>query len=347
MAPRPTTSRPRPTRPRHSTALILVDQRPIQRHAWAEFHRAQKLQDKAARDLHRHEITDTPAYERWLHAAFPSLVTNARDLHARVESLTREVEAVQDMAALTGRSLKKLWREHQEYLANPEAFERKAAAAEAKARSARDAFFTDNDTEEDEDSFFNDLFGDDNEDDDFGFHGEGAEHPTRLTRATRPAPAAAARDLYRRLVQRLHPDRGGEWTPARERLWHEVQQAWATRDTDWLARLDIEWETAHDVINENSSIGRLRQAIRELHAAHRDTERKLRAYRQTPAWRFTLSEKKRPQLHRRTEADLRHDIDVLQRQLDYLQKTIAAWEEPIPSRKPHRSGRGKQPRTRL
>lgn len=323
------TARHQPARSK-CTAIILVDQRPIQRQTWAEFHRAQKLQEKAARDLHRHEVTDAPAFERWLHGTFPGLITTARELNVRVESLRREVDSVQYMAALTGRSLKKLWREHKEYMADPEAFERKAAAeAKADARAARNPSA--------HRDFSDDSFGDES---DWGHDERGSDHSdsddteigNSVTKRKRPAPDDDARELYRRLVQRLHPDRGGEWTLARERLWHEVQQAWDARDTDWLARLDIEWETAHDVINESSSIDRLRQAIEELHAARRDTERKLRAYRKTSVWRFTLSENKRPQLHRRIETDLRHDIDVLQRQLDYLLATIAAWEEPIPSR---------------
>lgn len=330
------------------TALMIVDQRPIQRQIWTEFHRARKLQDKAARDLHRHELTDTPAFERWLHGVFPTLVTALRELHARVDELSRQVDAVQYMASLTGRSLKKLWREHKEYMADPEAFERKVSEAEAEARArieaerkayAADRPFFDEEESDDDDDFFGNFFGDDNGDGDDRFDDEThVIHP--YDSPSRAAASDAARGIYRRLVQHLHPDRGGEWTPARERLWHEVQQAWNARDTDWLSRLEIEWETAHDVINENSSISRLRRAIEELHAARRDTERKLRHYRKTSAWRFTLAEKKRPQLHRRTETELRHDLDVLQRQLDYLQSTIAAWETPLPSRRTRRSRRG-------
>ncbi len=330
---------------------MLIDQRPIQRQTWAEFHQARKLQEKAARDLHRHERTDTPAFERWLHGAFPTLVTTLRELHTRVEDLSRQVDTVQYMASLTGRSLKKLWREHKDYMADPEAFERKAAEAEAKAEAARKTsahrhFFDDEEPDE-LDDFFESLFGDDVDGDLFGDDsgrtrdaGDDAREHFPFDPPKRAPASDAARDLYRRLVQHLHPDRGGEWTPARERLWHEVQQAWAARDTDWLARLETEWETAHDVINENSSISRLRRAIEELHAARRDTERKLRHYRKNSAWRFTLAEKKRPHLQRRIETELHHDIDVLQRQLDYLQSTIAAWETPLPSRRTRRSKKG-------
>ena len=43
------------------------------------------------------------------------------------------------------------------------------------------------------------------------------------------------------MLRRLHPDRGGPWTNARQQLWHEVQKAWAVGDADWLARLPTLW----------------------------------------------------------------------------------------------------------
>jgi len=322
--------------PPRGWALILIDQEPLRLRAWAEFHQASKLQDKAARDLHRHERTDAPAYERWLHGAFPILVTTLRELHAQVDALSEEVEATEYMSVVTGRSLKKLWREHKEYIADPEAFERKAAAAEAKAaRRQRDL---DDDEEPEDESAFRAAYRENLKNTSrIGPEKTPAdvEDPYVLRLFDTPKPKAAAdlaRDLYRRLVQHLHPDRGGEWTPAREQLWHEVQHAWEARDADWLARLEIEWESAHELINKSSSIGRLRRAILELQAARRDTESKLRIYRTTSAWRFTLSEKKRPQLHRYTETEMHEEIDTVRRQIAYLQSTIAAWEAPLPSR---------------
>lgn len=310
---------------------MVIDNRPLQHAAWSEFHTARKRSEKAAADLLRHEETDAPAYEAWLHSTFPVLITTLRELHKEVSLKAHQVEAVELMGAMTGRSLRKLWREYKERAANPEAYDR-----EAEPEPDPDTHASYDDDAEFADDFFKNLFGDDaNERPDDrpedGLFG-------RATPVVEEPPPDEARDLYRRLVQHLHPDRGGEWTPARERLWHEVQQAWAARDVDWLARLEIGWETANNTLGPDSSVGRLRQAIAELHAARRDTERRLREYRGSFPWRFTLSAKKRPQLERRVEDSLRDDLDYFQRQLAHLTATIAAWER-APSPKRRRSSR--------
>ncbi|MEY4489765.1 MAG: hypothetical protein RIQ79_2273, partial [Verrucomicrobiota bacterium] len=338
---------PAPVAPRsRSRALLLIDQRPLQRAAWAEFHAARKRHEKVDRDLQRHEEADTPSFQSWLAQTFPQHVTALRDLQQDLAQKAAAVQAVEFQAAMSGRSRKKLWAEYKAYQADPEAFERAARAeeeAEAKARAEAEARnpgrsgrrHPADEIDDAFDDFFKGLFGDDPDDsDDF------AQHDRRSASAgddffhdaARPAQKpenADAKDIYRRLVSHLHPDRGGEWTPARERVWHEVQEAWAARDADWLARLEVSWETANDTVGPDSSLGRLRLAIAELDAARRDTERKLRHYRKTQAWRFTLSEKKRPQLHRQVQAEFLHDLEFMRRQLDHLNRTIAAWETPL------------------
>jgi hypothetical protein len=308
-------------------ALVLIDDAPFKSAAWSDLHAARKRQEKAARDLHRHEEIDRPAYDAWLHRTFPTLITRLRELHEEVFAKGQRVAAVQAMSEYTGRPARKLWREQKEREANPERFEDEERA---QREAERDAGFNA------DDEFFRD------EADDFGSHARDRdpwEDLFGLGRGARPKPnpTEAARDVYRRLVLRLHPVRGGVWTAARTRLWHEVQQAWAAADADWLTRLEVEWEAANDVLSPNSPLGRLFRAVEELHAARRDIERKLREYRASAQWRFTLTLKKRDLLRRRTEMYFQHDIAFLQRQLAYLNATIASWEAAPRPRRPARA----------
>jgi len=298
----PTSRRRRPTAKRRpsadvSGALVVIDHERLQRAAWAEFHTERKRLDHATRELHRHEEIDQPAFDAWLNRTYPLQLTALRELNEEVTAKIEQIRGVRAAAARTGRSQKRLWHEQKERMADPEAFWKKS-----KAR--RQADF-----EEDEASRRQEA------------------RPEDFARRTAPNRSVGARDTYRRLVQRIHPDRGGVWSAARQQLWHEVQQAWAAGDADWLARLEVEWETAHDVVGPRSPVSRLRAAIEELHAARRDIEHKLREYRRAPAWRFTQTATARTRLERRIEADFVRDYEVLQRQLIHLNTTIAAWEE--------------------
>lgn len=289
-------------------AVLVIDQRPLQRAAWAEYRAAQRSQEKSARDLHRHEEVDQPAYEKWLHQNFPVLLTTLRRLNDEVAAKDRQIQYVHALAAFTGRSARNLWQEWKEN-GRPPAQPEPADDDEPKSRRHHP-----------------------DPDDDFFSEDAGPRDHSIPVDEDRPEPvphSKTARALYRRLVQHLHPDRGGAWTPARQRLWHEVQQAWAQDDADWLARLEIEWETAHELLTRDSPLSRLRLAITELHAARRDIERKLREYRGTPPWRFTLTAKKHAALRRRLQQEFEEDLKILERHLARLNQTIARWEAPI------------------
>ena len=286
----------------------MIDDRPLQRAAWAEFHTARKRLEKTSRDLHRHEEIDRPAYDAWLHRTFPRWVTTVRDLYQELSVKRQQVQMVIAMSEFTGRSLKKLWREQKDQKPTSESDDGQSGASD-RDRAHEDEH-------------------------DPRARRKGSTRGFRDTRDDTPSARKAAgadkpqaKEIYRRLVQRLHPDRGGAWTSARMRLWHEVQQAWAIGDEDWLTRLEVEWETANEVLGPTSPLSRLRQAIAELLSARRDIERKLREYRQSPQWRFTLSEKKRANFHALTEENFRHDVALLRNQLEHLNSTIAAWED--------------------
>ena len=312
-----------------SREIVLVDASRLQGIAWADFHTARKRLEKASRDLHRHEQVDTPAYERWVYKTFPTLLTELRQLHEEVASKSAQVNRVQHLAMLTGRSARKIWRDLKAEQADPSS----VAADDVGDEEGNpfDAFDSDEDenaTESQEPKKLGN--GHDEDADDF----TSDENDTRGANHRKGADAPASRDgsdaksIYRRLVQRLHPDRGGDWTDARKRLWNEVQLAWEARDTDWLARLEIEWEANNDALGPDTPLSRLRAAITQILQARRDIERKLRYYRRSPPWRFTLAEEKRDRLERQTEQNFRHDLELLHAQLAYLNQTIAAWERP-------------------
>lgn len=316
-------------------ALLVIDNRPLQTAAWEDLVRARKRLEKATRDLHRHEEIDEPAFRAWLANNFPTLISAVRTLAQQIEDKARIVQVVQNEAFFTGRSPARIWREWQQAGGRP---------PEPPQSEENENEFEPPppDSPEDAEAAFDQemkrLFSEDGIDEDdplagafrnaaqeiFGFGGARHEGPE----------ARDARAIYRRLVQHLHPDRGGEWTPARARLWAQVQEAWSTRDNDWLARLEAEWEASTDLLGPTSAVGRLRAALTEIDAARRDAERRVRTYRKHEAWRFSLQPPSEI-LRRQLERHLRQDEASLRRQLDELERTIATWTKP--------RGRGRQP----
>jgi hypothetical protein len=272
--------------------LLVIDDQRLRDEAWQAFQELRRRLEAATRELHQHEEIDVPAFEAWKHRTFPLQLTALREIEHEVFTKARRVQEAQARAAHTGRSVKRIWQEARDARATP---------AGDRPRSADDE---EEDTSRRRQARLEDFF----------------PEPA-------PKPVRAARDIYRRLVQRLHPDHGGEWTPGRQRLWHQVQAAWDAGDVDWLARLEVEWEAAHDVLGPHSPLSRLRVAVEELHAAERDLQHKFAGYQRSPAWHFTRADGDHEEFERRVEAQLGRDYGALRAQLRELNATIELWEE--------------------
>lgn len=327
-------------------ALLVVDNAPLQKAAWRDLCKARKLLEKASRELHRHEEIDVPGFGAWLGATFPDLVSSARELAMQVDAKERIVSVVESEAFVTRRSPRVIWGEWQQ--------QENGVSRNGAARVDADG------NQFGDDDFDPWSGGSESRESGKGFEAFCAEmgldasdplvraqygEASRMMGYGFPGGNCSprldeVREIYRRLVQQLHPDRGGEWTAQRARVWHQVQEAWAARDADRLARLEAEWEMATDLLGPTSSVGRLRAALDEIHAARRDAERQVRRFRKMPEWRFSVSP---PDGWRRDElqCELERQRDRLRRQLDQLEATIAEWERPVKKRT--RSGKSFEP----
>lgn len=333
---------------------MLVNNRPIQLAAWKKLLAARKRLTKATADLHRHENVDEPAFLSWSARAHPELLTELRELAAQYAEKERLVSSVEREACATGRRPERVWRARQNPSPAGSTPTPERAAADdpwgdplgpdaeptadapeqfgsAEYEKLMEEFFAENGISPDDPAAagFRESIG--------GFLGFAP--PKAKSVAGDPA-----RDIYRRLVQNLHPDRGGEWTPARARLWHEVQQAWDARDLDWLSRLEVEWEAATELLGPASPVGRLLQALGEIDGARRDTDRRIRNYKHTPAWRFTLLPAPGAAQLRRLEQEMQHEIERLHYGIEDLEVIIADWERAMqPRRARRRRGRTVEP----
>lgn len=305
-----------------SLALLVVDNGPLQKAAWQKLQAARKRLIKATADLHRHEQQDEPAYRSWMFASCPAVLSEIRELAIQCDAKRLLIANVESLAWRQGKPPAVIW----------QMYKGQIPSAPINFRDEEDDededWPTEGDEDEDRDQSIDDLLREQGIDPlspeaelirDLG---------RQLTRHEDPEPEDEAKEIYRRLVQQLHPDRGGEWTERREALWHEVQRAWDVRDADWLARLEAELEIVTETLSVASAVGRLGAALKEIDAARRDTERKLREYRKTPAWRFTLKPRD-PSEEEELASTLRDQRDMLRANLAALEATFARWEKPL------------------
>jgi hypothetical protein len=157
---------------------------------------------------------------------------------------------------------------------------------------------------------------------------ESGEVRTRMNRALRyrddgaprspdDAPrkrALQAREIYRRLARRLHPDAKGGDDPVARRYWDVVQEAYIRLDLEMLAALDhLVYEMgAGNVL----PVAALDAEERRLVEAIRAERRRLGAIRDTEPYTIRL--------HLRDEAWIRERHAHHQRELDEITEEIAA-----------------------
>ena len=132
------------------------------------------------------------------------------------------------------------------------------------------------------------------------------------------------KELYRRLVRRLHPDLRADGSAAVSALWHEVQEAYAASDVArmeiLLALSDIETRAHGRPVAFANARGAGGIGARSPGAL----EKSLLEAEGEDAWDFARIGPN-PGLRLRVERELKSDLAGRTRRLDILTRTIAEW----------------------
>ncbi len=134
---------------------------------------------------------------------------------------------------------------------------------------------------------------------------------------------ARVKELYRRLVRRLHPDLRADGNAAVGALWHEVQEAYAASD---VARMEILLALSDIESNRTAeqSVAQMRALLAELERALRALEKSLLEAEGEDAWDFARSGPS-AELRLRVERELKLELATRSARLDLLRRTIAEW----------------------
>jgi hypothetical protein len=131
------------------------------------------------------------------------------------------------------------------------------------------------------------------------------------------------KEIYRRLVRRLHPDLRADGDATVSSLWHEVQEAYAAGD---VARMELLLALS-DLSNTpgaSTTLSQMRSVLHELTRSVRALELSLVEARREDSWNFARTGPSK-ELHLRVERQLKHDLALRQERLELLTRTIAGW----------------------
>ena len=343
--------------------IVLINQEPLRSRTAADCSEAIARLNRARAGWHHFEHKDKPAFVRWRAREFGALLSRAREVETQIhdhQALVHEVEM--EMR----RGFQDAHRAYQRVMfrrANPAVAgdEEEPAATRGTHGAARklsdfekEALFQEwvkqalgtNPDKMDDEAYSNSFEA-------FKSHmfraapEESASPRVPRSRSKRRLPAdenkdendeeiiavdARVKELYRRLVRRLHPDLRADGSATVSALWHEVQEAYVASDVArmeiLLALSDIEANRAAD-----QTLSQMRGVLAELERSLRALEKSLREAEDEEAWDFARIGPS-ADLHLRVERQLKTDLAARTRRLDLLTRTIAEWARgPVANRR--------------
>jgi hypothetical protein len=350
----------RPTTRRHEArgndnsagVLVLIDQQPLRDEAATACTQAMARLERARAGWHHFERKDKPAFARWRARELGALLSTAREVETKIgecQALIHEVEmemrrAFQDPYSAYQRVLFR--RENPAAAAAEASVPRDAGRGKRKLSDfEKEALFQEwvqrslgtNPDKMDDEAYTTSFEA-------FKSHMFQAappeptpneQRPPRNTRMTghdededqeeeqAKTEDARLKELYRRLVRRLHPDLRADGNAAVGALWHEVQEAYAAGD---VARMEILLALSDVEANRTAtqSIAQLRALLAELERALGALEKSLREAEGEDAWDFARSGPS-VALRVRVERELKLSLASRSARLDLLRRTIAEW----------------------
>lgn len=332
---------------------MLVDQAPLRDRVAAQCTDAMTRLERARVGWHHFERKDKPAFARWRAREFGALLSKAREVEIQIRDhqlLVHEVEmemrrGFQDAHCAYQRVMFRRANPTAEPIDLESDVDRNRRAARKLSDFEQEALFqqwvkrslgTNPDKMDDEaysatfEAFKSHMFRGPVEEP-RPRNAPGREEREDLVRPAKSLPNsespegvdARVKELYRRLVRRLHPDLRADGSATVSALWHEVQEAYAASD---VARMEILLALS-DIKGKRTAD----QSLSQRHAVLAEVERALWALEKSlleaegeEAWDFARTGPS-PDLRLRVEQQLKSDLAGRTRRLDLLTRTIADW----------------------
>lgn len=323
--PKRVTKYPLKTESSSSKALIMGDASARKELEWQRYQSLFETYQKAENTLKRFENEDQNQYFVWVESQFGNQIAELRDLSHRVDKLYEFQEIVSRYSTLTGldekksyRMLKQVQTEKGEEGVYDAYIDVKTKWEEEEYQEAEEDEYS----EADEDSpfyqsfkeFMHSKINEHNKahqtppDDDYS----SPKPPKKTKKKVHKTSANPLKDLYHKLIFRLHPDRNQNQTEEEKFLFHATRAAYTNESMEeleqiWL-RLENQAEGDISLFWRQLSIGDLMERQRILEKKIKKIKAESKHFKDEPAWNF-LEKIKCPKSVQILRTDLQYQMD--------------------------------------
>lgn len=331
--------------------MILVDQGPMRTAAGANCSAAMGRLEELRKAWNRFEREDKPSFVRWRAREFGPLLSELREVEARVrdrEALVHEVEMEMRRGFYDPQTAyqRVLFRRE-----NPGTLPDEAPQPRAKRQAGEEVKLTEFEQEALFQEWVRKFIGTNPDKlDDAAYTTTFEAFKSHMFRSRPPEPAPSqnfqraererrrqveeepeataadprVKELYRLLVRRLHPDLRADGSATATSLWHEVQEAYAATDIAHLEILLALSDIESERFSDQTSVAQMRAVLAELERATFALEDSLRQARNDDAWNFARAGAG-PDLRAEVERALQGNLRRRAERLNLLEQTIAEW----------------------
>ena len=338
---------PPPVRYSKVSSLVLLDQQPLREEAGGEAKRIMREVHEHAEKLAEFDRTIRPAYERWEAENLGPLLEEEQRLKSRISELEQLIDFADFEALFTGRDPYEIFEEASREFADDTPPESEAPPREeSPPEPDPDPDEGYDPDERDFRSYVRFVFGDDPDSlgkakykrlyEDYRRWRQKFGASASQKRSDPQDIPARVKELYRVLVRRLHPDTGRERSnPHIQRLWHDLQEAYAALDLERLEVLLAITDLHESGSAVRSTLFHLRQVSRQLRNQLDSLKVRFRQIKKSPAWSFWHA-KDRKRAGEKIRAEVNKRVLLAKSQLAALEEELARWKQEALQKKSRR-----------
>ncbi len=324
--------------------LIVIDQVPLRREAEKNAKAGMKAVAKIRAELEEFEKKILPEFQRWESAAFGAILTEERELNARLDRTEALIERVTMEAFFRGCP------HYEAYALVMSADEREQNPAEGDDGDWEFGGGTPPGEDEDdgrtpEERIFHEfLRGALGVEPEFlhrseyqklfrefqrmtgaagGSRPQGGRGVQRV--AGPPDKSSRIKELYRILARRLHPD-SCDSDAATAGLWHDLQESYTRGDVERMEILLAITDLHEGTGGSRTTLFHMRQVVREFARAVAALKSQLRKAKKSPAWKF-WNHPDRASLEKIIRSELEESLGYLRREVADSQAVLDRWEK--------------------